>query len=379
MLGTILFVAPQARFFLSHRVKIALAAKDAGWRVCVACPVSPESEELRELGLDFAPLPLARAGLNPFREAVTAFRLWRIMREYRPDLIHLITAKSALSGGLAGLLRRTPTVVAVTGLGYVFTEASFRNRTIGRLLLTTYRWILNRRSSHFLFQNTNDLAIFKRAGILTRAKATLIPGAGIDLQSIRPRPFPPGKPIAVMPARMLKMKGVEDFHAAALLLRKNAVQITMRLVGDPDDSNPTSLSRAELQGWVDAGDLEWIPHQRDMDRVLGECRFVVLPSRGGEGLPKTLIDAAAAGRAAISTTIPGCRDAIVEGQTGLLCAPRDPEALAEQIKRLSDNVALCARMGANARQHAERSFDIGQVIHTHLDIYHSLTTGGKAG
>lgn len=379
MPGTLLFVAPQTRFFLSHRVRIALAAKEAGWRVCVACPPSPESGALLRMGLEFAPLPVARSGLNPLRELVTAYHLWRIMRHRRPNVVHLITAKSALSGGLACLFRRTPTVVAVTGLGYVFTEPSARNRAIRRLVLAAYRVLLNRPDSHFLFQNPNDMAIFRTAGVLSRARATMIPGAGIDLKSITPKPLPAGTPIAVMPARMLKMKGVEDFREAALLLRRSAVDVTMRLVGDPDSSNPTSMTRADLQNWVDAGDVEWIPHQDDMDRVLGECHFVVLPSRGGEGLPKTLIDAAAAGRAAISTAIPGCQDAIVDGQTGLVCAPRNPAALAEQIGKLSSDPALCARMGANARRHAEQSFDIAQVIQTHLEIYRALTGGSLIG
>lgn len=375
---TILFVAPQARFFLSHRVRLAVAAKEAGWRAIVACPESSETPEIARLGLEYVSLPVARSGLNPLKDLATIASLRRIIRAYRPDVAHLITAKSALWGGLACRLSGTPSVIAITGLGFVFTEDTPRNRVLRKLLLGAYRQLLNRPNSHFVFQNANDRAIFERAGVLTRAGVTMLPGAGVDLTTITPRPMPPEPPVVVMPARMLRMKGVEDFHAAALLLRDAGVAVTMRLVGDPDPANPTSMTKDTLAGWAAAGDLEWLGHQTDMNRVLGDCHIVALPSRGGEGLPKTLIDAAAAGRASVATAIPGCTEAVVDGETGLLCRPRDPADLAAKLRSLIDNPALRERMGGAARRHAEATFDIQRVIATHLDIYGALAHGGVA-
>jgi glycosyltransferase involved in cell wall biosynthesis len=370
--GTILFVAPQARFFLSHRVRIAVAAQEAGWRAVVACPESADTGAFERLGLEYAQLPVARSGLNPLKDFATVNRLRDIIRTYRPDVAHLITAKSALWGGLACRLGKVPSVTAITGLGFIFTEDTPRNKLLRKLLLGAYRLLLNRPDNHFVFQNANDRAIFARAGLLERSGSTMLPGAGVDLAAIAPKPFPPEPPVVVMPARMLRMKGVEDFHAAALLLRAQGVDVTMRLVGDPDVSNPTSMSAEQLAGWSAAGEIEWLGHQHDMDRVLGECHIVALPSRGGEGLPKTLIDAAAAGRPAVATSIPGCTEAIVDGETGLLCRVRDPEDLAAKLRVLIEDPSRREAMGAAARRHAEQVFDIRQVIAAHLEIYRTL-------
>ncbi|WP_326524824.1 glycosyltransferase family 4 protein [Sphingomonas sp.] len=373
--GTILFVAPQARFFLSHRVRIALAAQEAGWRAVVACPESDDAEAFTRLGLAHAALPVARSGLNPLRDLATIARLRQIIRSYRPDVAHLITAKSALWGGLACRLSGTPSVTAITGLGYVFTEDSHRNRLLRRILLTAYRVLLNHRRNHFVFQNPNDRAIFATAGVLDHAASTMLPGAGVDLFAITAKPAPPEPPVVVLPARMLKMKGVEDFHAAALILRDEGIDVTMRLVGDPDPSNPTSMNRHVLEDWAARGEVEWLGHRLDIDRVLADCHIVALPSRGGEGLPKTLIDAAAAGRPAVATAIPGCTEAIVAGTTGLLCRSRDPVDLAAKLRVLIADRKLRETMGAAARRHAEDVFDIQRVISAHLDIYGALAKG----
>lgn len=373
--GTILYVAPQARFFLTHRVRIAMAARAAGWRVLVACPESPDSLEFSRLKLDYLPLPVARSGLNPLKDLAMIARLRQIIRDHRPDVAHLITAKSALWGGLACKLGGVASVTAITGLGFVFTENTARNLLLRRILLAAYRLLLNRPNNHFIFQNGTDRAIFARAGILDRAGSTMLAGAGVDLTTITPVPPPPDPPVVVMPARMLKMKGVEEFHAAGMLLREAGVTATLRLVGDPDPSNPTSVQAETLAGWDRAGDLEWLGHRTDMNEVLANCHIVALPSRGGEGLPKTLIDAAAAGRPAVATAIPGCTEAIVEGETGLLCRPRDPHDLAAKLRRLIEDPQERQRMGQAARLHAERTFDVDRVIAAHLRIYHALASG----
>lgn len=370
--GTILFVAPQARFFLSHRVRLAIAARDAGWRTAVACPPSPDVAEFDTLGLDYLDLPVARSGLNPLKDVATVRRLREIIRHVQPDVAHLITAKSALWGGLACWLHGVPTITAITGLGFVFTEDTPRNRLLRKVLLAAYRLFLNRPGNHFVFQNANDRAIFERAGLLAKAGSTMLPGAGVDLHRITPKPFPSGKTVVAMPARMLKMKGVEDFHAAALLLADAGADVTMRLVGDPDPSNPTSMTAETLRQWHADGAIEWLGHQTDMDRVLGECHIVALPSRGGEGLPKTLIDAAAAGRPAVATAIPGCTEAVVDGETGLLCRPRDSQDLAAKLRILIEDRHRCKTMGRAARSHAEATFDIQHIIAAHLDIYSAL-------
>lgn len=372
---SILFVAPQAKFFLSHRLALALAAREAGYGVAVACPWSPECDVLREHGIAHFDLPVARASHNPLRDLNTILTLNRVFSAVQPSLVHLITAKATLYGGLLARIRGVPTVAAITGLGFLFVGGGFAKRVARFVLLALYRIGLNRRDSCVIFQNASDLSVFAKAGILRRAAWLSLPGAGVDLRKITAHPLPPGSPVVVLPARMLRMKGVEDFRAAAAILEQRGVVAVMRLVGDPDTDNPTSLTRDELRAWDAEGTVEWQPHRDDIDAVLAEAHVVALPSHGGEGLPKTLVDAAAAGRAVVATDVPGCRDAVLPGVTGLLCRPRDPVSLADALQQLLTDPDRMRRMGEAARREAERRFDIETVRGKHLEVYDRLSGG----
>lgn len=378
-MASILFIAPQAKFFLSHRLPLALAARDAGYQVAVACPDCPDCARIRECGLIHFDLPVARAGWDPIREIRTLVALNRLLARFRPDLLHLITAKATLYGGLLARMRDIPAVAAITGLGFLFVGGGVVKRASRNLLLWLYRVALNRPASCVIFQNEHDRKIFLEANILERCRELQLPGAGVDLTHIYPRPLPPGQPIVMLPARMLRMKGVEDFRAAAILLKDRGVNVSMRLVGDPDPDNPTTLTRGELVDWTKEGFVEWEAHRRDIGALLASAHVIALPSHGGEGLPKTLVDAAAAGRAMVASDVPGCRDAIVAGTTGLLCRPRDPRSLADAIEALLRDPDRVRRMGRAAREDAERRFDITRVISEHLRIYDQLSSAAMGG
>lgn len=374
---SLLFVVPQAKFFLSHRVKLATIARERGYRVAVACPASPACARFEELGLEFFALPFHRNSRNPLRDIPTLLRIDRIVREFRPSAMHLITAKATLYGGIIARIRSVPTIAAITGLGFLFAERSASHRLARTVLLAAYRLILNRADCSVIFQNAHDQDIFERAAILARPTVVQLPGAGVDLTEITAQPLPNGIPIVVMPCRILRMKGVEDFHDAARICTERGIKAVFRLVGDPDPDNPTSIAPDVLRGWEAQGAFEWWTHRSDMNEVLAAAHLVALPSHGGEGLPKTLIDAAAAGRAAVTTDVPGCRDAVVDGVTGLICPARNPEALADAFSCLLADRAKLERMGYEARKRSEAQFDIVRVIAVHQNIY-DTSTGHQA-
>lgn len=367
----LLYVAPTAGFFLSHRLPIALAAREAGYAIHVACPPSQDTARLTGAGFVHHPVPIVRGSFSPRSEPASLFAMVRLMRRIRPAAAHLITAKPALLGGIAARLTGTPTISAITGLGHIFTHDDARARAMRQVLLAGYRFGLAHPGNHFIFQNHDDRAIFDDAGLLRQAPWTIIPGSGTDLKAISPRPLPNGAPLALMPCRMLRDKGVAEFVEAARLLRTGSSHARFRLLGDPDLDNPVSLTRAELAEIAAEGVVEWHPHSDRIADELARASVVVLPSYR-EGFPKTIIDAAAAGRAAVTTDVPGCRDAVIPGVTGELCRVRDAASLADVLGPLLDDRARLQQMGVAARAHAEAHFGIEQVIATHLRLYRQM-------
>lgn len=370
--ASILFVAPSAKFFLSHRLPLALGAQAAGFEATVACPQDADCLRIAAHGIGHVGLPVHRGGLHPWRDARTLWRLHGIMRMLRPDVVHLITAKPALLGGLAARWLGSPTVTAITGLGSAFMQEGLIAKLVQTLLFGGYRTGLGHRENVFIFQNHTDMALFQKQGLLVGAAVRLIPGSGVDLQRITPQVLPDGPPLVLMPSRMLRDKGVMEFAEAARLLIQQGWRARFRLLGDPDLDNPTSLTQADLRAIERTSPVEWHPHSADIAGQLAAASIVALPSYR-EGFPKSLIDAAAAGRVCVATDVPGCRDAVLDGVTGLLCQPRNPDSLAQAIASLLNNPERMARMGAAARQHAERHFDIANVVEAHLTIYQQLS------
>lgn len=369
--ATILMVAPTAKFFRSHRLPIALAAKAAGHRVGVACPSDADSRLLAEDGLEHFPLAISRSGLSLSAQWGSMTALIKLLRRERPDVVHLITAKPVLLGGIAARILDIPTVAAVTGLGHLFVRSDRGARMIRKVLLTAYRFGLDRADNLFIFQNDNDRQTFADSGLLRKSSVVMIPGSGVDLDRITPQPFPPAPPVILLPCRMLRDKGVVEFVEAAHILRDRGSDAIFRLLGDPDPDNPASLSHSELVAFAQAVNIEWQPFEADISTALARCTIVALPSYR-EGFPKSLIDAAAAGRPMVAADVPGCRDAIIPGVTGYLCEARSASSLADALERLLSQPQLIKSMGEAARRDAEGRFDIRQVVAKHLEIYASL-------
>jgi len=264
-------------------------------------------------------------------------------------------------------------VAAISGLGFVFLSNSLKMRLVRAVVARLYRIALGHPNSRVIFQNASDRDMLKSLGAVRDEQVVLIRGAGVDLNDYRAQPEPAAPPVvATMVARLLRDKGVQEFVQAARLLRERGVPVTMRLVGGVDAGNPASASQAEVDAWQREGCVEALGERSDVPQLYAASHIAVLPSYR-EGLPKSLIEAAACGRAVVTTDVPGCRDAIDPDKTGLLVPVRDPQALADAIARLAGDPALRQAMGAAGRALAEREFNIERVARIHVDLYDTLS------
>lgn len=360
-------------FFLSHRLPVALGAQAAGFDVHVATPDGPAVRQINDAGLIHHAFPLSRSGSNPFHELRSIAALYHLFRQMQPDLVHLVTIKPVLYGGLAARLARVPAVVAaISGLGAVFTDRRNRGGALRMLVQGFYRLALRHKNIRVIFQNPDDRRILEEIKAVRPSDAVLIRGSGVDLTRCAVRPEPEGIPVVTFASRLLKDKGVVEFVEAAKILHAKGVRFRFLLAGDVDPGNPTSVSPEELTAWSAEGIVEVVGFQSDVAGLFAASSLVVLPSYYREGLPKVLVEAAACGRAVITTDVPGCRDAIVPDETGLLVPARNAEALAAAIRRLIENPALRASFGQAGRQLAEREFGIEKVVNEHLAVYRRI-------
>lgn len=372
----ILYVVNDAGFFRSHRLPLAAAMRDQGYTVAIACPGDSKAAQFSAEGLIHLDFPLARGKIG-LRGEIHALRaLNRLIADFAPDLVHLITSKPVIYGGMIIRWRKIPAVAAISGLGHVFIDDSLRSRILRAAALVGYRLALRRRGIFGIFQNRDNMSLFQRNGALFE-EPVLIRGSGTQIGLFDPVPANNGVPRIVLPARMLLSKGVAEFVEAARILRGQEIAGEFLLVGDPDPSNPATVSADQLQSWHDEGIVQWQPYRADIEQVLQDSDIVVLPSYN-EGFPKTLVDAAAAGRAVVTSDVTGCRDAIIPGVTGLLAAPRNAVDLAARIAELLGDPARRLAMGQAGRKLAEEEFAIEKITAQHLALYARAVGGPSA-
>jgi len=357
-------------YFCHHYLALARAVREAGFAVTVITGVTEHADLIRGAGLDLIPLAVSRKGMNPLRELESILALKRILRRLRPALLHNIAQKPVLYGTLAARLAGVPAVVnGVAGMGYLFTSGSGRARLLRPLVGRAYRALLAAPNVRVLVQNPDDQRQVRR---LTGVVPVLIPGSGVDLTRFVPRSEPPGPPVVVLASRMLWDKGIGEFVAAARLLRQRGSLARLVLVGKPDPGNPASVSADQLQDWAREGCIQWWGYRADMPAVMAAAHIACLPSYYREGLPKFLIEAAAAGLPLVTTDATGCREAVEPGKNGLLVPPRDAGALADALERLAGDEDLRRRFGARSRVLAQERFDATRIHGATLAVYDEL-------
>jgi glycosyltransferase involved in cell wall biosynthesis len=367
----LLFVVNSDWFFLSHRLPLAIAARDAGADVTVVARDTGRAGVIRDQGLTFVNLPISRSGTNPLTDTRTFLFLVSLYRQLRPDLVHHVTVKPIVYGSLAARLVGGMAVInAISGLAYTFTSDRLHARVLRPLVAMLYRVALGDRFSRAIFQNPDDRDDCVRWRIVRPAQTVLIRGSGVDCATFKATPEPDGVPVVMLPARMLVEKGVREFVQAAGVLLASGQRARFVLVGDPDPGNPGSIPAMQLVEWTRQGIEHW-GHHIDMASTLPRANIVVLPAYR-EGLPKVLLEAAACARAIVTTDVPGCREIVREGVNGFLVPARDSDGLANAIAKLLGSPDLRGQLGRAGRDIAVKEFAVEIVVEKTLALYRAL-------
>lgn len=365
----LLFLVSEDWYFCSHRLPLAIAARDAGYHVTVATRVTNHGDTIKAQGLSLVPLSWSRRTTHPLLELRILRELIALYRRHRPDVVHHVAIKAALYGSIAARRSGVPRVVnAVSGLGYVFTSNDFKARILRPIVGAAMHLLLDNDRSRLIVQNQDDHNRFVRQKIVDHRRVVVIRGVGTDLGHFSVQPERDGEVLVVLPARMVKDKGVLEFVAAAEQLKRAGLNARFALVGAPDEENPSCIPESSLLAWQSKGLVEYWGWRDDMARVFQQSHIVCLPSYR-EGLPKALIEAAACGRAIVTTNVPGCREVVRDGDNGLLVPPRDSAALAQALKRLIEDQALRKTMGKQSRLRAESEFSAARANAQTLALY----------
>lgn len=362
-------------YLYNYRLSLAQALRARGDEVVLVSPGGRYVSVLQAQGFRWVELPLERRNINPFKEVPTLIRLHRLYTREKPNVVHHFTIKCVLYGSLIAHLLRVPCVVnSITGLGYVFTEGEGKRRWLRGLTKVLYRLAL--RNTKIVFQNSDDMAFFLQNRLVRLNQITLIRGSGVDIHRFAPCPWPAGTPAVILPTRLLWDKGIREFVEAAQQLRSLGYKARFILVGESDDQNPAAVPTNQLQVWVQEGVIEWWGWKEEMEEVYAQATIVCMPSYR-EGLPKSLLEAAACGRPIITTDVPGCREVVRHGENGLLVAARDVSSLVEALKHLLNNPSLCKEMGTRGREIVEKEFSSEIITSQTLALYRACLQQGK--
>ncbi len=355
-------------YLYNFRLPLAQALRERGNEVILVSPQGTYGQRLAQAGFTWVRFPLSRKGTNPLRELGTLWKLVVLFRQIRPDVVHLFTIKPVLYGSIAARAAGVEHIInAITGLGHVFTDESTPVKLLRWLVLRIYRFALQ--NTHVIFQNESDRELFVAKKLVSAEQAMVIPGSGVDIDKFAPKALSGSEePIVLLPARLLKAKGVEEFVEAARQVKKEGAQARFVLVGDTDFDNPSSVSRQELENWQAEAVVEWWGWKQNMADVYAQTAIVCLPSYR-EGLSRTLLEAASCAKSIVTTDVPGCREVVRDGVNGFLVPIRNPQALANAILRLLADPKLRHTMGQRGRRLVVEQFSLARVIQETLLVY----------
>ena len=357
-------------YLYNFLLPLARAVRDAGYRVHLVSPAGPYASRLAEVGIEWHAFEFARHSVNPFGELATVARLVALYRRIRPTHCHHFTIKCILYGSFAA--RRTgvaKVINTISGRGYLFYAQSWRMALLRQPVVWLHRLLL--RGTDVVFQNDDDRRAFTDLGVLGDTRVHMVRGAGVDVEHFRPsadRRFDRAPFTILFASRLLWEKGVAELIEAAHILRERKFSAVVQIAGEQDAGNPRSIPQATLDAWAKQPGVELLGHRDDVAGLLAAADVVVLPSYG-EGIPRILLEAAAAGLPLVATDVPGCREIVRHGENGILVPERDAVALADALQRLAQDPALRKRMSARSRAIACNEFADERVLAATLAIY----------
>lgn len=368
-LKRVLYFVTEDVYFVSHRLALAQAALKAGYEVAVATQISAHQSHIEQAGLTVFPIAIERASLNPFSALKTLTQLYKAIKKFKPDILHLVAIKPVLFGNIAILGQPHITAInAFTGMGYLYSSPHFFHRVLRNLILVFFKFMFWKNKSEVIVQNGDDFRMFTKKSVVKPLHLHLIKGSGVNLDHYHPSSTDGTPIVALLVARALKDKGLREYIEAAKILKARQVPVILRFAGTPDSENPTSVTESELQDWHDQGLIDWKGYQSDIPTLWHDAHIAVLPSYR-EGLPKSLLEAAASGKPIISTDVPGCREICIHEYNGILVPAQNAVALADAIEKLVQNPELRQKMGAASRELIEQGLSLEAVNAATLKLY----------
>jgi len=378
----LLYLVTEDWFFHSHFLPMARAARAAGFEVVVAARFSKHRAATEREGFGAVSLPWRRSGEGLLGTARSFLAVLRLLRREAPDVLHCIALKPVVLGGLAGKLAGRPaTVCGITGLGRTWVSGSIRHRALRALVRHALRLIVRDGNARLLVENRDHERAFVRAGVARADRIHRVPGAGVDLHRYRPadRTESRDTTVVALVARMIPIKGIAIAVQAVRRLADGGANVRLDLVGEPDRDHKGAFSESTLARWSQHPAIRWVGGREDIPAVWREADIAVLPSLGGDGLPKALLEAAASGKPIVTTDTDGCREVVRDGVNGLLVPPGDVHALAGAIGRLARDPVLRRAMGHESRRLAEACFAEQAVATSVADLYRRMLREAPAG
>jgi glycosyltransferase involved in cell wall biosynthesis len=373
--ASVLFIVTEDWFFASHFLPMVRAARELGLHVTVVTRVRDHGQPIEACGATVVALDADRSSLNPVGMARTVTRLTAILKEAQPTIVHCIALRAVILGGLAarraGIDQR---VYALTGLGFLGARQDAAGHIARVFIRRLLRGPLDGPATRFLFENRDDPRLL---GLDPQSSnVAIVGGAGVDPDRFMPRPLPLRPPLRIaVVARMLWSKGIDLAVEATRQARKMGAQVELSLYGAPDPANPRAFAEDTLRAWSNEDGIRWHGPTRDVAAVWRDHHVACLASRGGEGLPRTLLEAAACGRAIVTTDVPGCRTLVRDGVEGLVVTPNDAGALAQAFVRLTTDESLVRRYGAAARARVLDGFTEEDVSDRLKALYRGMLAG----
>jgi len=372
MKNKIIFLVNVDSFFVSHRLPIAKQLLLDGYEVHIATEFTRHKKMLLKLGFKVHSISFNRNSMNLLKVIFPVFQIFFLIKRIKPTIIHLISLKPIILGGLVSLISPVNSmVISITGLGSMFIRKGIFYKIRENIFNLIYRVIFLFPNLKVILQNKDDLDYLIKKTSLKRNKIEIIKGSGVDLKTLKFSKIPKRKPIILMASRIIADKGIFEYVKSIQYLKKYNFKGKFYLVGDIDFANPSAIKKSIINYWHKNKIINYAKHQTKISSIIKKSTIVVLPSYR-EGFPKILMEAAACGRPVITTNVPGCKDVIVNDITGILVPPRNHIALAKAIKNLCNNRKKLETFGRAARKHALKNFDIKHVVSRHLHIYKSL-------
>lgn len=366
-----LLIVNDIDWFWSHRLPLAKAIMAEGAELHLATNDAANNAEVKKLGIIGHDLPKHTGSFNPINQGLLAGNIFRILRDVEPDIVHAITLRHAFFTGLASSIAKTPfAVFTLAGTGSLFISEDPKIKAVRSIIVPLFKFAFGGDGRFVIFQNPDDAKALCNSGAVEESQSTVIRGSGVDVNAFPFVEEPENEvPVVLFSSRLLKAKGIGEFVHAARILRSKGVKARFQVAGDIWPGNHDSVTVEDLEIWKNEGCIEFLGHRKDMQEVMAAANIVTLPSYYGEGVPKVLLEAAATGRAIVTTDMPGCRETVEDGVSGILVEERNAFDLAAALEKLICDPALRARMGAKARERMEEGFTVEKVNAATLAVY----------